>query len=61
METFRILPETVTIYVCINFFIKVDQLIIVLYKHRLQLKFEEIRRVKQALYKQNERENNTVL
>ena len=61
METFRILPETVTIYVCINFFIKVDQLIIVLYKHRLQLKFEEIRRVKQALYKQNEIENNTVL
>ena len=49
-----------TIYVCINFFIKVDQLIIVP-KHRLQLKFEATRRVKQALYKQNEIENNTVL
>ena len=29
VETFRKLPETMTIYVCINFFIKVDQLIIV--------------------------------
>ena len=29
METFRILPDTVTIYVYINFFIKVDPLIIV--------------------------------
>ena len=31
METFKILPETVTMYVYINFFIKVDQLIIVPY------------------------------
>ena len=29
VETFRILPETMTIYVCMNFFNKVDQLIIV--------------------------------
>ena len=29
METFRILPETTTIFVCINFFTKVDQLTIV--------------------------------
>ena len=31
------------------------------HKHKLQLKFEEIRWVKQALYKQNEIENNPVL
>ena len=31
------------------------------HKHRLQLKFEEIRWVKQALYKQNEIKNNTIL
>ena len=31
----------------------------IVHKHRLQLKFEEIRWVKQALYKQNEIENNT--
>ena len=30
------------------------------HKHKLQLKFEEIRWVKQALYKQNEIENNPV-
>ena len=29
VEVFRIFPVTMTIYVCINFFIKVDQLIIV--------------------------------
>ena len=53
--------EAMMIYICINFFTKVDQLIIVPYKHRLQLKFEEFRWAKQALYKQNEIENNTVL
>ena len=43
METFRIFPETVTMYVCINFFIKVDQLIILQYhKHRLQLKLNPL-------------------
>ena len=47
-------------YVCLNFFIEVDQLIMVP-KHRLQLKFEAKRWVKQALHKQNEIENNTVL
>ena len=47
-------------YVCLNFFIEVDQLIIVP-KHSLQLKFEATRWVKQALHKQNEIENNTVL
>ena len=46
-----------TMYVCINFFILVNQY----HKHRLQLKFEELRWVKQALYKQNEIENITVL
>ena len=46
-----------TIYVCINFFILVNQY----HKHRLQLKSEEIRWVKQALFKQNEIENITVL
>ena len=29
VETFRILPETMTIYVCMNLFVKVDLLIIV--------------------------------
>ena len=57
VEKFRILPETMTIYVCITFFILVNQY----HKHRLQLKFEELRWVKQALYKQNEIENITVL
>ena len=47
------------IYVCINSFTKVDQVIIdwtmtMNHEHRLQLPFEEIRWVKQALYKQNE-------
>ena len=41
-----------TLYVCINFFIKEDQ---------LQLKFEGIRWVKKALYKQNKIKNNAVL
>ena len=50
-----------TIDVCINFFIKVNQLIIVPYKHGLQLKFGEIRWAKQTLYKQNHTENNPVL
>ena len=47
------LPKTMTIYDCINFFIKVGQLIIVPWT-KIALKFEEIRWVIQALYKQNE-------
>ena len=47
-------------YVCLNFFIEVDQLIIVP-KHRVQLKFEATRWVKQALHKQNEIENIVIL
>ena len=42
VETFIVLPETMTIYFCINFFIKVD------HKHRLQLRFEELRSAKQS-------------
>ena len=53
---FRILPATATKYVCItvfNFFYlsgTTDPIT----TNRLHLKFEEIRRVKQALYKHNE-------
>ena len=60
VEMLRILPEAMTIDVCFNFFIKVNQLIIAPWTW-LQLKFEEIRWVKQAVYKQNEIENNPVL
>ena len=49
-----------TIYVYINFFIKVDQLIIVPQK-QIATQIWRNQWVKQALYKQNETENNTVL
>ena len=65
VETFKTLPETMTRYVCINVFIiescEPDYYWSQYHKHGLQLKFEESRWVKQALYKQNKIENNTVL
>ena len=60
METFKILTETMTIYVCINLFIKVDQLIIVTINIdcRSNLKKSDERN---KLYKsKTKKENNTV-